>query len=296
MLPVVLAAKLLVFVVGWFACSNSIRFTTKSSRYYKQYIIRTKNTLFSTPTNIDSSTTATEQTFNPPEFSKRSLKSKIAEGVISSLFKVRPLFKIASKNARNMMVNRGKEIDVDWEQNFNNLNNNIVDLTNIMDNLKVRSLQYPQYYLKPFHAYDDGNLSWQAAMEVDSAALTVHAHIYTNSQKELEKDGDSKLRSNFHSNMKKIFDRNQFSPKKILDIGCSTGLSTFKFLETFPGTEVIGLDLSPYMLAVAQYKLKSDPILSQSAGMYTCMYVCSTSAISLFMLMFLDFIFQSILL
>jgi hypothetical protein len=233
--------------------------------------------LFSTPANIDSTSTATEQTFNPPEVSKRSLKSKIAEGVIGSLFKFRPLFKIASKNARNMMVNRGKEIDVDWEQNFNNLNNNIVDLTNIMDNLKVRSLQYPQYYLKPFHAYDEGNLSWQAAMEVDSAALTVHAHIYTNSQKELEKDGDSKLRSNFHSNMKKIFERYQFSPKKILDIGCSTGLSTFKFLETFPGVEIIGLDFSPYMLAVAKYKFKSDPTLSQSAGMFrnvcTVLYV-----------------------
>ena len=265
MLPVYV--KFLLFAAMFIGYSDSLK--TISNRYNCN-----KQRYLSTSTDIDSAST-TEQSFNPPDFSKRSLKSKIAEGVVGAVFKIRPLFKIASNNARKMMVNRGKEIDVNWEQNVKNLNSNIVDLTNIMDGLKARSLQYPEYYLKPFHAYDEGNLSWQAAMEVDSAALTVHAHIYTNSQKELEKDGDSKLRSYFHSNMKKIFERYQFSPKKILDIGCSTGLSTFKFLETFPGAEIIGLDFSPYMLAVAQYKFKSDPTLSQSAGMCIifCMYV-----------------------
>ena len=42
---------------------------------------------------------------------------------------------------------------------------------------RSQTITYPSYYLKPFHAYDDGNLSWQAAMEVDSAALTVHAKV-----------------------------------------------------------------------------------------------------------------------
>jgi len=252
--------KLLLLVVALLVwCSNSLK-------YRSDLVLKQKCFTILHSTSIDSDSITSAESFNPPEFAKRTLKSKIAEGIVGSVFKIPPLFKIASNNARKMMVKRGKEIEVDWEQNVRNLNNNIIDLTNIMDGLKARSLLYPQYYLKPFHAYEEGNLSWQAAMEVDSAALTVHAHIYTDSQKELEKDGDSKLRSNFHSNMKKIFDRNSFSPKKILDIGCSTGLSTFKFLETFPGAEIIGLDLSPYMLAVAQYKLKSDPTLSQSAG------------------------------
>ena len=163
------------------------------------------------------------------------------------------------------MVERGREISVDWDQNVQSLNNNIVDLTNIYDKILSKKLKYPSYYLKAFHAYEEGNLSWKAAMEVDSAALTVHAHLYTESQKILERDGDAKLRDNFHRNMKKIFERNNFYPSRILDIGCSTGLSTFKFFESFPGVEVIGLDLSPFMLAVAEYKLKADPILSKEA-------------------------------
>ena len=29
-----------------------------------------------------------------------------------------------------------------------------------------KSLRYPDYYTKPFHAYNDGNLCWEAAFQV----------------------------------------------------------------------------------------------------------------------------------
>lgn len=134
--------------------------------------------------------------------------------------------------------------------------------------------QYPSYYLKPFHAYDEGNLSWQAAMEVESAALTVHAQIFPLSTPSLttasdtvldeavqtkKKDkvdiplnpmGDFLLRDNFHKNMLEMLQGNQHVRiNRILDIGCSTGLSTLKLHESFPQAEIIGMDLSPYMLA-----------------------------------------------
>jgi ubiquinone/menaquinone biosynthesis C-methylase UbiE len=83
-------------------------------------------------------------------------------------------------------------------------------------------------------------------MEVEVAALTVHAPIFN---KELGRDGDFILRDNFHKNMLKIFENSGFKPTKILDIGCSTGLSTLKLYDSFPHCEIIGLDLSPYMLS-----------------------------------------------
>lgn len=86
-------------------------------------------------------------------------------------------------------------------------------------------------------------------MEVEPAALTVHAPIYTASTSDLDINGDFTLRDNFHTCMKKIFAMSNFKPKKILDIGCSTGLSTLKLHDSFPGAEIIGMDLSPYMLA-----------------------------------------------
>uniref|UniRef100_A0A6V7QWM1 Methyltransferase type 11 domain-containing protein n=1 Tax=Ananas comosus var. bracteatus TaxID=296719 RepID=A0A6V7QWM1_ANACO len=34
-------------------------------------------------------------------------------------------------------------------------------------------LCYPDYYLNPFHAYDDGNLSWLAAAEAEAATMSI---------------------------------------------------------------------------------------------------------------------------
>jgi SAM-dependent methyltransferase len=44
-----------------------------------------------------------------------------------------------------------------------------------------------------------------------------------------------------------------------VDIGCSTGLSTLKLHASFPEASIVGLDLSPYMLAVASHNLKHRP-------------------------------------
>mmetsp|Transcript_16182 Transcript_16182/g.23600 ORF Transcript_16182/g.23600 Transcript_16182/m.23600 type:complete len:369 (-) Transcript_16182:35-1141(-) len=191
------------------------------------------------------------------------IKTRIVGSLLGSLFRIQPVFKLAASKARTMMVDRGLQIDVDWKRNVDELNSNIENLNIIFEKFNSKLLQYPSYYLKPFHAYDEGNLSWQAAMEVDSAALTVHAQVYTTGS-ELDRNGDFTLRENFHNNIRKIFEKFQFKPTKILDIGCSTGLSSFKFLETFPGAEIIGLDLSPYMLSVAQFKLNTNQKLLQS--------------------------------
>lgn len=86
-------------------------------------------------------------------------------------------------------------------------------------------------------------------MEVEPAALTVHAPIYTKDKDELDIAGDFTLRDNFHKNMLQLFSTAGFEPKKILDIGCSTGLSTLKLHDSFPKAEIVGLDLSPHMLS-----------------------------------------------
>ena len=44
-------------------------------------------------------------------------------------------------------------------------------------------------------------------------------------------------------------------PRRILDLGCGSGLSTLALAETFADAEIVGVDISPNMLAAAARKL-----------------------------------------
>ena len=165
------------------------------------------------------------------------------------------LWKVVSNKARQQIIDRGASIGVSWEDNTRALMGELDTLQLEYDAVLDKNLIYPEYYLKPFHAYDEGNLSWQCAVEVKSAAYSVHSPIFAGSNnKVFKRDGDWTLRNNFHDKMKMAFSEQFFEPKKVVDIGCSTGLSTLKLAESFPSAEIIGADLSPYMLSVANYE------------------------------------------
>lgn len=46
-------------------------------------------------------------------------------------------------------------------------------------------------------------------------------------------------------------------PRRIIDLGCGTGSTTLMLKQAFPEAEVIGLDLSPYMLVRASHKAEN---------------------------------------
>ena len=44
------------------------------------------------------------------------------------------------------------------------------------------------------------------------------------------------------------------TPKTIVDVGCSTGMSTRWLADKLPQADILGLDLSPYFLAIAEWE------------------------------------------
>lgn len=44
--------------------------------------------------------------------------------------------------------------------------------------IEIRCILCFQYYLKPFHAYEKGNMSWDAAWEAELAAKSVHSTTF----------------------------------------------------------------------------------------------------------------------
>jgi ubiquinone/menaquinone biosynthesis C-methylase UbiE len=165
--------------------------------------------------------------------------------LINGLLGIKPLYGIAKHQARQMMVKRGERIGVPWKKQVEEMK--AVDWDSEIKKVENPSLSYPDYYLTSFHAYEQGNLGWKPALELEVASLTVHSTIF-NKAGELE--GDSKLRAAYHN----ILFSEIPEPQDILDMACGVGLSSFALQEIYPQAKVTGLDLSPYFLSVANYR------------------------------------------
>ena len=111
---------------------------------------------------------------------------------------------------------------LDWEQTSNRfLANDFI---------------YPEYYSsKNFHGIKGGYLNSIAPVTYDAVArFAAPPH-------------ETKLRQQAISKIKN-------KPQRIIDLGCGTGSSTLILKQAFPEAEINGLDISPYMLLMAEYK------------------------------------------
>lgn len=169
---------------------------------------------------------------------------KLSSQLVNRLLAVKPLADLARRQARNMIIRRAESIGVSWTERVRTLRSR--DWSAELARVENPDLVYPQYYLKPFHAYEHGNLCWEAATEVEVAALAVHARIWPDAGAQ----GDARLRRSYHEIVSAQL---VAEPREVLDIGCSVGMSTFALQKTFPRARVTGLDLSPYFLAVASH-------------------------------------------
>lgn len=177
------------------------------------------------------------------------------EGLLSQfvnlLIQTKPIYNLMKHQARQVIIKTAENNGVPWRKNYESLVASGVkqQLTEIVDS----SIVYPDYYQVPFHAYSQGNLCWQAALEAPSATYSMALRVWPQEKLTWETAHD-RLRDTFHQVLA------TYGPqevKNILDIGCSVGISTLALHRFYQKKQshpvrTIGLDLSPYMLAVAK--------------------------------------------
>lgn len=123
---------------------------------------------------------------------------------------------------------------IDREQ-IEQLSQNI-DWQKETDRLTSPNLIYPNYYKSQnFHGIEGGYLTSSAAVTYDPITQYALPPNETWVRQELIRSIGGQ-------------------PRRILDLGCGTGSTTLILKQYFPNAEVIGLDLSPYMLVMAEYK------------------------------------------
>ena len=104
------------------------------------------------------------------------------------------------------------------------------------DRYRQPDLVYPEYYSSQnFHGIKGGYLNHIAAVSYDQVmqyVLPPHETVVRQC----------------------LIDAVRVKPRRIIDLGCGTGSTTLMLKQAFPEAEVVGLDLSPYMLVVAGMK------------------------------------------
>jgi ubiquinone/menaquinone biosynthesis C-methylase UbiE len=212
---------------------------------------------------------------------------RLVSQVVNSLLSIKPLARFAKNQARELIIKRAESIGVAWREDVKFLRSRggsealspqwEADLAQITN----PDLQYPKYYLTSFHAYEQGNMSWDAAMEVEVAAYSVHAKIFA----ETGRTGDTQLRQSYHD---LIVQALPTPPQNILDIGCSVGMSTFAMQAVYPDAQLTGLDLSPYFLSIANYRAEQTQSTQinwvHAAGESTGLPAHSYDLVSLFLI------------
>jgi ubiquinone/menaquinone biosynthesis C-methylase UbiE len=212
---------------------------------------------------------------------------RIVSQLVNGLLSIKPLARFAKSQARELIIKRAESIGVAWRDDVKFLRSRgssaalspqwEVDLAQITN----PKLEYPDYYLTSFHAYEQGNMSWDAALEVEVAAYSVHAKIFA----ETGTSGDTQLRQSYHD---LIIQSLPHPPQSIVDIGCSVGMSTFAIQAIYPTAHLTGVDLSPYFLTVANYRTQQQQAQQidwvHAAGESTGLPAASYDLVSLFLI------------
>jgi ubiquinone/menaquinone biosynthesis C-methylase UbiE len=175
--------------------------------------------------------------------------------IVNALIGFKPLFAIMKVGARKTLIDTAEKNGVTWTANRQALEAIQDKLEAKMSNIQCNKISYPEYYLNEFHAYDSGNLEWKAAMECESATMSMALRVWPEENLS-PKEAQDRLRKSFIDKLKNYVDyeESRSKTKRILDIGCSVGISTFYLSDAFPAAKMTGLDLSAYFLAIASHR------------------------------------------
>jgi len=154
--------------------------------------------------------------------------------------------------ARSWFINRATEKGIDWNGKSQFYQNQLAALDARKAQLTDEDIDYPRYFTRPFHGYDEGNLNWLAACELEASTESMSSGYFTDVS---PCDGAARMRQVFASNIEGYAAEQGARPlRTLLDVGCSIGVSTEEMLARVGEVDrAVGVDLSPHFLSIAEY-------------------------------------------
>ncbi|CAD7701304.1 unnamed protein product [Ostreobium quekettii] len=150
--------------------------------------------------------------------------------------------------AKGMIKRTAEKKGVPWTRRYEDLEAS--EVYEIFPEIENCSVEYPSYYTLQFHGYEEGNLNWKAAFEVESATDVMCLRTWRDEDITPEV-ATTRMKNNIAYAVLE-YSKSARAVKDVLDVGCSVGVSTRWLAEAFPSASCTGLDLSPYFLSVAE--------------------------------------------
>ena len=163
-----------------------------------------------------------------PENAKDAPRWKFrATGLLFGAIKRTPLYNKIKANAFTKMREATESTGVDWDAV-------VASYEDVCDEKTLEaiiaeagpSFATPEYYERPFHAYDEGNLCWEHALHQPLVSRAVGARNLPGMDPKL---GDDNFRGAFERELRDMLPadaRCRRSGAALLDLGCGTGIST----------------------------------------------------------------------
>lgn len=199
---------------------------------------------------------------------------------VSALIRIPPVYALMAGQAKAVLVRTAERRGIPWAATRDTILGTVgatggdgggAALAAVTD----PAVEYPDYYLRPFHAYPDGNLCWEAAAEAEPATLVVGVRTFPD-QPLTPAAAFDRLRAAVYETVMGALDGPGGLGTRhlglVVDVGCGVGLGTLALRSylldvragtadtassstspspTLPDLQVVGVDLSPHMLAVA---------------------------------------------
>ncbi|MFM7634905.1 MAG: class I SAM-dependent methyltransferase [Cyanobacteriota bacterium] len=177
--------------------------------------------------------------------------------LINRLLAVEPLRQLLFWQARRLIIRTAESRGIAWRRRREQLRAQAEPLLAASTDAAVT---IPAYYRARFHAYDQGNLCWAAACEAEQATASMALRVWPRETTLEPAAAQLRLRRAIFTAIEPSLDGR---PQRVLDLGCSVGVSTLALRDWLlerqgpgaePALQVEGLDLSPEMLAVARVR------------------------------------------
>ena len=175
---------------------------------------------------------------------------------IDRLLAVAPVRQLLFQQARGLIIRTAEGRGIAWRERRDQLRDAAEPgLASVSD----PTVQLPDYYHARFHAYHQGNLCWEAACEAEQATDSMALRVWPEEPQLAPATAQQRLRDAIFAAIEPSL---QAPVRRALDLGCSVGVGTLALRQWLQDRDpeagadlrVEGLDLSPYMLAVAKVR------------------------------------------